>query len=274
MAKQSPTAATAGGGRLLQLRLQAGKAQLQIEAEAGLGCGYLQRIEAGKVRQPQRATLERLLAALEVRYNERREVLALFGYQAAAPLPDAAEIAWARAVARPELEAVAFPAYLLDCGVRLLAWNRLLPALFPVVGHEGRRIAAEHWSMLRLWLDPRFGMAERVGDAAANVRRLIHTFRHELERFGDEPWCAGLVAELYRDLPQFRAAWDAPAPVATASAARAMAPLRLLLPERVLHFWIAAEPLTRDARFRIVSLLPADAQTMEQCARWAAQGPG
>ncbi len=123
---------TPGGARLRALREWAGRTQLWVEAEAELGTGYLQRVESGKVAQPGRATLERILAALEARYSERREVLELFGYAVATPPPTEEEIAWARAVCRRELHEVAFPAYVLDCMHRLIAWNRHVPRLLGV----------------------------------------------------------------------------------------------------------------------------------------------
>ena len=68
---------TPGGAKLRALREGAGRTQLWVEAEAGLGTGYLQRVESGRVTQPERATLERILLSLEARYSERREVLEL-----------------------------------------------------------------------------------------------------------------------------------------------------------------------------------------------------
>lgn len=269
MARQA--VAHAGARRLLQLRQQAGKSQLQVEAEAELGFGYVQRIESGKVRQPLRTTLERLLRALGARYSERREVLGLFGYQSATPLPDAADIAWARAAVQPDLAAAAVPAYLLDCAVRLLAWNALVPTLFPVVGRESERIASEHWSMLRLLFSPRFGIAGRLQNRDTLLLQLLNTLQHELQRIGDEPWIGALLAELDREIPQFQRVWRAAGQLHTASATRPSVPLQIELPAGgMAHFWAAAEPVTRDVRFRLIYLLPIDAPTMAWCTHRAA----
>ena len=67
-----------GGKRLKSLREAYGKTQLVVELDASLGTGYLQRIESGRVQQPERETLERILDALCVRYSERCEVMNLF----------------------------------------------------------------------------------------------------------------------------------------------------------------------------------------------------
>ena len=123
------TSETPGGAKLRALRERAGKTQLWVEAEAELGTGYLQRVECGRVAQPERPTVERILNALGARYAERRSALELFGYVVATPPPTEDEIAWAREAARRELEEVAFPAYVLDCMHRLVAWNAYLPRL-------------------------------------------------------------------------------------------------------------------------------------------------
>jgi transcriptional regulator with XRE-family HTH domain len=58
---------TPGGAKLRALRERRGKTQLWVEFEAELGTGYLQRVESGKVAQPERPTLERVLNALGAR---------------------------------------------------------------------------------------------------------------------------------------------------------------------------------------------------------------
>jgi transcriptional regulator with XRE-family HTH domain len=262
---------TLGGMRLQALRKQAGKTQLVVEADAELGSGYMQRIESGKVRQPERATLERIRAALEAGYSERREILALFGYLIATPLPTEAEIAWARRVSEHELHELPFPAYVLDCGQRLLAWNRHVPQLFTIIADEADAITHEHWSMLHLWFEPRYGITALVRNPQTFFPQMVHTFRHQIQQFGNEEWYRRVYEDLMR-LPLFSAAWErANASAPLASAARAVVPVRLAIPRvGTLQFRIGAEPFTHDGRFRIVYLLPADPRTMQQCAAWAA----
>ena len=128
------TSGTPGGAKLRALRERAGKTQLWVEAEAELGTGYLQRVESGRVAQPERPTVERILDALGARYTERRATLEQFGYVVATPPPTEDEIAGARDAAHRELDEVAFPAYVLDCMHRLVAWNAYLPRLLGPTG--------------------------------------------------------------------------------------------------------------------------------------------
>jgi hypothetical protein len=254
------------------LRQGAGKTQLWVEAEAELGTGYLQRVESGKVAQPERATLERIMAALEARYSERREVLELFGYAVATPPPTEDEIAWACAVCRRELDEVPFPAYVLDCTHRLVAWNRYVPRLFAIDPHDPTLGGLARRSLLAAWFDPASPLALLVAEPATFLPALIRALRYEMEQFRTEAWYAALLARL-QDLPRFRDAWAAverePAP---ASAARALVPVRLAVPGAgVLEFRLSSERFTRDTRFRLVYYFPADPATMRRCAEWAAE---
>ena len=66
---------TVGGNRLRALREYVGRTQLEVELEANLGLGYLQRVESGKVQRPERETIERILFSLfvdPVNMTERR----------------------------------------------------------------------------------------------------------------------------------------------------------------------------------------------------------
>jgi transcriptional regulator with XRE-family HTH domain len=141
---------TPGGNRLRTLREYRGRTQLDVELEAHLGIGYLQRLEAGKVQQPERETLERILAALGARYTERRDILELFGYVVDAPLPTEDDIQWAIAVCQAEIDSAVFPVYLLDCAHRLLSWNLFIPMLFKMEGLQNRPAIAPRVSMLRV----------------------------------------------------------------------------------------------------------------------------
>src|ERR1041384_7807865 len=127
---------TPGGKRLRALREAADKTQLDVELDANLGTGYLQRVESGKVQRPERETLERILAALGARYTQRRDILELFGYIVDAPLPHEDEIKWAVDLCQQKLDLAVFPAYLLDCAHRLLVWNAMFPRLYRYVRQQ------------------------------------------------------------------------------------------------------------------------------------------
>jgi hypothetical protein len=244
-----------------------------VEAEADLGTGYLQRVESGRVAQPGRATVERVLDALDARYSERRDVLELFGYSVATPLPTPAEIEWARQSCQHELHDVPFPAYVLDCFTRLIAWNRFVPCLLGRRGAEAILNGLVGRSLLSSWFDPDSLFGALLVEPDAFLPALIRALRFEIEQYRHEPWVVEMLAQLQAELPRFRHYWeqsaDAPAPI---SAARVLVPLRLAVPGAgLLQFRLVSEPFVRDARFRLIYYLPADPPTMRQCAAWAAE---
>ncbi|MGI8552410.1 MAG: helix-turn-helix domain-containing protein [Dehalococcoidia bacterium] len=258
---------TTGSLRLRQLRRQAGKTQLWVEAEAELGSGYLQRLESGNVAQPERPTLSRILAALETRYSEQREVLELFGYSMATPPPAGDDIVWAGIICRRDLDEVAFPAYVLDCMHRLIAWNRHFAQFMAVPPDDPLLRRLEGHSLLAPWFDPDSPLAKLVAEPETFLPALIRALRYEHQQFRTEQWYAVLLAQLIQDLPCFRHYWtmvqQEPSP---ASAARARVPVRLIVPGAgILQFRLSAEPFVRDARFRLIYYLPADPATMRWC---------
>jgi transcriptional regulator with XRE-family HTH domain len=286
---------TPGGAKLRAVREQAGRSQLWVEAEANLGTGYLQRVESGRVAQPGRATVEKIVDALDARYSERRDVLELFGYLVATPLPTPDEIEWARQSCQHELHDVPFPAYVLDCFTRLIAWNRFVPRLLgdqlripspsEEEGREGvssraptRGISGEATldglvgrSLLSAWFDPGSLFGALLAEPDVFLPALVRALRYEIEGYRNEAWVVMMLAELQAELPRFRDEWirvtSEPPPI---SAARILVPIRLNVPGAgQLQFRLVSEPFVRDTRFRLIYYVPADPVTMRQCAAWA-----
>lgn len=260
--------ATPGGNRLRALREFRGKTQLEVELDASLGIGYLQRVESGKVRYPERDTLERILAALGAQYTERREVLELFGYVVDAPLPDEGEIQRAVEICRSDLQTAVIPAYLLDCAHRLLCWNALPPKLFGAkpFSHSGRI------SMLRLLFDPALGLTGQIANPQTFFPAQIRALRYEMHGFQGEAWHTALIDDMLQQYPLFEQHWSASFTNSDdyPTAGRPLVPLALHLPESgTLHFRITSEPFAQDRRFRIIYYIPADAATIRQCAVWS-----
>lgn len=254
---------TPGGIRLRTLRENASRTQLEIEFEASLGTGYLQRVESGKVGQPERETLERILTALGARYTERRDVLELFGYIVNTPLPTDADIQWAIESCQAELHAAVFPCYLLDCSHRLLAWNHFFPKLFI-------RDNAKYLSTLVMLFNPAYGVTPRIVNQAEFFPAQIRAMRHQMQLIRGEQWSDDLVNDLLRTCPLFATYW---ATVQGAPhyllPARPLVALELTVPEAgLLRFRLTSESFAQDRRFRVIYYLPADPQTMQQCVWW------
>jgi transcriptional regulator with XRE-family HTH domain len=255
---------TPGGNRLRALREARARTQMDVELDASLGIGYLQRVESGKVHDPERDTLERILAALGARYTERRDILELFGYVVDAPLPDEADIAWAVDACRAELDEAVFPTYLLDCAHRLLAWNDFLARLFPL-----QRFAGQRLSMQKLLFDPAYGVTGLIANPDDFFPASIRALRNQIAQFRGEAWYDILIDDLRRTCPLFETHWSRSEPQEPTLAARPLVPLLLSLPGAGrLRFRVTSESFAQDRRFRILYYLPADPETMQQCAAW------
>ncbi|MEZ4668086.1 MAG: helix-turn-helix transcriptional regulator [Anaerolineae bacterium] len=260
---------TSGGARLRTLREAQGMTQLALELEASLGTGYLQRLELGKVQQPQRETLERILAVLRVSFAERRAVLELFGYAAGVFAPTDDEVQWAVAVFRTAVEATCdpIPAYLLDCSHRLLAWTETIDTLFGADCFRQRQDG--YISMPRLVFDPVYRIAPSVLNDAEFFRAQIRNIQYERQRSCDADWYNGFV-EGMRRFPLFDRYWDQYAAEQTPTALRPLALLVFRQGDQRLRFRLISEPFVQDNRFRVIYYLPADSDTIQQCNRWQA----
>jgi transcriptional regulator with XRE-family HTH domain len=253
---------TPGGNRLKALRELAGRTQLDIELDASLGMGYLQRVESGKVRHPERETLERILAALGVRYTERREVLEMFGYIVDAPVPNEGEMRWAVDACQAEIHNGVFPAYLLDCAHRLLAWNTFASKLLNV------RLQAL-MPILRLLFDPAYNLMPRIANPQEFFPAQIRALRYEMYPFQNELWYKTLIEDMlgYRLFEQYWTASQTQQMYPTA--ARPLVPIELNIADvGVLQFRLVAEHFAQDRRFRMIYYLPAEPKTMQHCLTW------
>lgn len=255
-----------GGRKIRALREAAGKTQLDVELDASLGTGYLQRVESGKVRQPERETLERILTALDARYTVRREILELYDYHVDTPIPELDDIQWAIGRCQQALDTAAFPAYLLDCTHRLLAWNDLASLL---LGCDLTRL--QHVSMLKILFNPELGVSPRIDNPETFYPATIRAFRYEMEAFRGESWYGDVIQDMLDSSLHFRQVW-ASTSADHEIAARPQTPIVFRLPaDVILKFRLTTETFAQDRRFRLVYYLPADAVTIQQCTLWLSQ---
>ena len=164
-----------------------------------------------------------------------------------------------------------FPAYVLDCTHRLVAWNRYFPRLLGVGPGEPLPSALIGRSPLAPWFDPTSLLAPLVAEPERFLPALLRAFHFEMGRFGGEPWYREMVLEPLHALLRFRQYWaQVEAEPVAAGAGRALVPAILDLPHGGrLQFSLAAEPFTQDARFRSIYYSPADEHSMRQCIAWA-----
>lgn len=256
--------ATQGGAQLRALREACGRTQLDVELDASLGIGYLQRLELGKVQRPERETLERIVEALGATFAQRVEIFACFGYTVPVIAPTAAEIAWAISMFHGETAAEHIPVYLLDCSHRLLAWNALVPHLYRVVTNQPTDIV-----MPRLIFDPVYEVGDAIVNREAFFALQIRILHYENQRCADAAWFNPFIEEM-RQIEPFDRHWVSAEKVPTAPlATRPLAHLHMDTAQSIVQFRLIAQTFASDPRFRVMYCLPADAATITQCHEWA-----
>lgn len=265
---QSIQSQHSGARRLRHLRNMNAKTQLEVELDASLGIGYLQRLELGKVRQPERETLERILDALNARYTERHEVLESFGYVVNTPLPSLEDVRWAQQTCQDDLEKATFPAYLLDCTHRLLAWNPIFEQLFRRNQFLDSPAQSDYVSLPKVFFDPHYQITPAITNADDFFAAQIRVLHYEMQWFRDADWYGDFIEDM-REYTVFDTYWHDPTNESVQIPARPLTPLKIELDgEGVAAFRLIAEPFVRDRRFRVIYYLPADVFTMQQCERW------
>lgn len=255
MPKQPPTPA---GKRLREVREQSGITQQQVEADANLGFGYLQRLELGKVTNPKRETLERILTTLNAGYNEWYEILKLFGYQVSTPLPTDDDIAWVVQTSAAHLQHCPYPAYLLDCAYRLWSWNDYVPALIGQTPDSLKMTQFRGKSVVEVIFDEQYGLAPLADNPDEIFSTVLLTFRAALYPYQDEEWCQQMTANLLT-LPLFKKYWDMTEPYQE-PANRPTHPVsffRINVPGgESRQFRVLSFPFSQDRRFLIVEYIP------------------
>lgn len=266
------TGEAGGGQRIRALRERSGRSQTEVESSALLGEHYLKRIELGQIMRPQRDTLMRILDALDADYDERREILEVYGYSSSTALPDTRAIEWARAQTQPVLDRLTTPGQLLDCALRIHAVNHLLLRSLGLP-LEGKEVDLLRGKMaIEVLLNPQYDVRRNVVNAEQYIRGTLPVLQFELRPYLHEAWCQALIERLRSSSPEFARLWRETERAPRAVAARALHPIVFKPSEQPLSFWTVSEPLIGDTRFRLLYYVPADEATMRQCNLWKGRG--
>lgn len=262
---------TPGGRKLRELRECAKRTQLSIEIQAGIGTGYLQRVESGKVLHPEKETLERILKALDVSYGGQRQVLEMFGYTAPTPLPNEDEIAWATRVSQSDLHSLAFPACLLDCSLRLLDWNHSVPKILGFPSSSMQMSRLKYLPITKLIFDEQYYITQRIINPETFFLTVLRVLLIRMQPFRHEEWYANIISEPYERLPLFKEHWNkVMQDEHSDTIACPCLPVRFDAHHGgELQFHLFFENFIPDSRFHFVYCLPADTATMNYCTMCA-----
>ena len=181
------------GDLLRQWRERRRLSQLALALDAEVSTRHLSFLETGKAH-PSRAMLLRLAERLDIPLRERNTMLLAAGFAPAYPergLDDPA-----LGIARAAIDRVLaghepFPALAIDRYWRLIAANRVVPALLTEVAPN---LLQPPINVLRLSLHPR-GLAPRIANLPQWRAHLLARLAHQVDVTADPP-LAELLAEL------------------------------------------------------------------------------
>lgn len=266
------------GGQLLRdLRQQAGLSLMELsnrlaEAEINIDTAHLQRIETGRIRRPTAETIDAILTVgLGAPYRTRRNVLDAFGYRLPWALPTASEIEEACHLFRQELDVTTWPAYLMDHGHRIWAWNQYGPRL---LGLEPRQPIPRRYigmTTLDFTFNRAFGLAQRIANRDVYLELYLRSFKIQTQPYAEELWFRDMIDRAH-DWPGFGEVWDSlsddPDEMMLTGQNHPIA-FRVPGHNAPLRFRIVLIYLSLDPRFQIIAWIPYGAKSMRAVAGWA-----
>jgi transcriptional regulator with XRE-family HTH domain len=190
---------TAGGRRRTP-----GLRREEVAQLSGISATWYSWIEQAREVSVSPAALARLCATLQLSPAERAYLFELAGKRDPAMPPSAGTMDAPPALVAA-VNAVGSPAYLLDRLWRARAWNQAAAELF--TGWLDGDAPGDDRNLLRyMFLNP--AARALVVDWRDRARRLLAEFRLEQGRHLDDAEMTALVAELRRQSPLFRTAWE------------------------------------------------------------------
>lgn len=266
-----------GGQLLRELRQEAGISLLELanrleDAGVHVDAAHLQRIETGRIVRPTFDTVDAILTAgLTAPYRTRRNVLDAFGYRLPWVLPDEREVEEARRLFAQELNVTTWPAYLMDHGHRIWAWNRYGPRLLGVPTDGSVAEGLTGITTLDFVFNPTLGFNLRIANPDVYLELFLRSFKIQTQPYASEPWFEHLIQRA-RGWPLFESTWERLSDNADEMmTAGKNHPIEFYVPgyDDPLRFRIVLVYLSLDPRFQVISWIPFGARSMRHVAQWA-----
>ncbi|MBI2847403.1 MAG: helix-turn-helix domain-containing protein [Chloroflexi bacterium] len=245
------------GGIIKAHRLRRGMSQSELSAEMGWNThpSRLSRYEQGRV-VPNRATLDRLSAALRLAPDERGRMFMEAGY-----VPTDAEVSEALRELQPFMDGWKGPAYLTDFSWRFLGWNGPVAKLFGFPPDELSRLPQEKPTLLDFTFDEHWAIRRQIPREilVPFARGQVARFKAQQRNRTGQRWYRQLMKRLM-PVPLFRELWRS-TPAELGSELMDYNRVQLDSPVGRLDFHMFASAVVSDPRLFVILWLPADAST-------------
>lgn len=254
------------GGLLKDYRLQKNLSQLEIAFSMGWKePSRLSRIEQGRVDNPPRELLDKLIKVMDLKLEEKNHLLLSGNY-----LPTKSEIEKIRLETDPIVCNWPYPAYLVDFSWRFLHWNKLAAKIYGLEKRSEKMILENPPRTLEMVFDPNFIQnkylkgKELVKWQEFLLKKLI-LFKYAQKTRTRENWYLEFIKKMMaNDL--FRDLWpkaQLPKEGESLSTYERKSLVNSKNINKRFEFHIFKDTLLQDPRFEIDFHLPADLETFK-----------
>ena len=254
------------GGLIKDYRLQKNISQLEIAFALGWKePSRLSRIEQGRVGNPKRTFVNRLMVAMKLSREEKNRLMLVGNY-----IPEEEEVLEVRKEAQPVLQAWKYPAVMYDYLGRITAKNAPADSIYQPEHVLGKKALKQYAHVLELLFHPEFAQNKLLAGEAqehwhATLQDIIVHFRTEHKSRTKERWYLDLVSAMLKN-KLFRDLWNATQGKTVTDIVSSFSQRTLIHPDKpkkTLSFAVFYVPLREDPRFVVEFHTPADEETMK-----------
>lgn len=252
------------GGLLKDYRLQKNLSQMEIAFALGWKePSRLSRIEQGKVGNPPRELLNRIMEVMELKEEEKSHLLLVGNY-----LPTKEEIDEIRRKIDSLVRSWPYPAIVYDFSWRIIHHNKVTSHVYQNDASMEKRIREKNPWLIEILFDPDFIMNRLLKGRELQhwhnflLRFVIH-YKYSQRTRTKEKWYIDLIKRLMNN-NLFRETWQRAQDTKLTEIAVKYGMEPLIHPEddsKRLNFHIFAVPVLTDPRIDIEFDVPADIET-------------
>lgn len=253
------------GGLIKDYRLQKNISQLEIAFALGWKePSRLSRIEQGRVGNPKRTLLNRLMIAMRLSREEKNRLMLVGNY-----IAEPEEVVSVKKEALPVLTSWNYPALMYDYVGRIIARNPAADTVYQPEQVVGKKALKDYAHMLEMFFHPEFAQnkllsGKELEDWQEALKKIIVQFRTDHASHTKERWYLDLVSKMMKN-KMFRSLWNATQGTPVTDIVSHVASRTLALPDKpskMLSFALFYAPLREDPRFIIEFHTPENEETM------------
>lgn len=258
------------GGLLKDYRLQKNLSQMEIAFSLGWrDASRLSRFEQGRVENPSRELLDRIIELMGLKEEEKNHLLYTGNY-----LPTKEEIEEVRKKTDPIIQKWPYPAIVLDFSWRIIRQNKTSLILHKIDSKAKKKIEEELLSVIEILFDPNFAHNKYLKEEEFKkwhgwlLEVIIH-YKYAQKNRTKEKWYVELIKKMMKN-ELFRKLWKEAQLTELDQIVTNYGCKFLISPEdknKRLNFNFFIVPFLKDPRFNIEFFAPSDIETFKYFSR-------